>query len=236
MLNTVVSLLAIAYLPGAIIFRLPIAERSRRAALPAEERLFWAVIISIIITTTAAFVLAAMSAFSLRAVVWCDVALAARLALASLGNLRLGPAAPWPTWTAALPAVLIAAGASMYFAAPAAEYVLGGRDPGVYMNEGIQIAQRQSLVTTDRVAAAVPVPSRDLFFPSHADPNYLQSPLHGISSARSRSRHSDRPVPARISDLDCHRVRIGWRHGTRARHCVVGDSGRSRRCTSQEAG
>ena len=62
-------------------------------------------------------------------------------ALASLGNLRLGAAARWPTWTAALPAVLIAAGAWMYFAVPAAEYVLGGRDPGVYMNEGIQIAQ-----------------------------------------------------------------------------------------------
>ena len=54
----------------------------------------------------------------------------------------------------------------MYFAVPAAEYVLGGRDPGVYMSEGIQIAQRRSLVTTDRVAAAVPASTRDLFFPS----------------------------------------------------------------------
>ncbi len=44
----------------------------------------------------------------------------------------------------------------MYFAVPASEYVLGGRDPGVYMNEGIQIAQRRSLDTVDPVAAAVP--------------------------------------------------------------------------------
>ena len=44
MLITIASLIAIAYLPGAIIFRLPLADRSKRAALPAEERLFWAVI------------------------------------------------------------------------------------------------------------------------------------------------------------------------------------------------
>jgi hypothetical protein len=180
MLITVASLIAIAYLPGAVIFRLPLADRSKRAALPAEERVFWAVIISIIVTTTLAFALAAMSAYSLRVLVWCDVALAAGLSLASLGNMRLGQAARRPTWTAALPAVLIAAGASMYFAVPAAEYVLGGRDPGVYMNEGIQIAQTQSLVTTDPIAAAVPVSVRDLFFPSHGDPNYYSVRFMGF--------------------------------------------------------
>jgi hypothetical protein len=180
MLSTLASLIAIAYLPGAVIFRLPMADRSKRTALPAEERLFWAVIISIIVTTTVAFVLAAMSAYSLRAVVWSNVAVAAALALTSLGNLRLGATARMPDWTAVLPAALIAAGATMYFAVPAAEYVLGGRDPGVYMNEGIQIAQSQSLVTTDRVAAAVPASTRDLFFPSYSDPNYYSVRFMGF--------------------------------------------------------
>ena len=45
MLVTILTLLAILYLPGAIIFRLPLANRAKRGALPAEERLFWAVII-----------------------------------------------------------------------------------------------------------------------------------------------------------------------------------------------
>src|SRR5688572_15970569 len=144
MLSTIASLLAIAYLPGAIVFRLPLADRATRAKLPAEERLFWAVIISILVTTTLAFTLAAMSVYSLRMLVWCNVAIAAVLALASLGNLRLGANARLPRWTAVLPAALIAAGVWMYFAVPAAEYVLGGRDPGVYVSEGIQIAQRQS--------------------------------------------------------------------------------------------
>ena len=162
---TIASLVVIAYLPGAVVFRLPIADRAKRAALPADERLFWCVVISIAITTTSAFVLAAMSAYSLTTLVWCNLVLSGVLAAASLGNLRLGPAARKPDWTAAVPAVLIVIGVWMYFAVPAAEYVLGGRDPGIYISEGIQIAQRQSLVTTDAVAAAVPASARNLFFP-----------------------------------------------------------------------
>ena len=180
MLTTIALLIAIGYLPGAIIFRLPIANRSRRASLPAEERLFWAVMISIIVTMTVAFALAALSAYSLTAVAGCNAVLAATLALASRGRLRLGDTARWPRWTAALPAALIAAGAWMYFAVPAAEYVIGGRDPGVYMNEGIQIAQSQSLVTTDRIAAGVPASARDLFFPSYFDPNYYSVRFMGF--------------------------------------------------------
>ena len=180
MLNTIASLIAIAYLPGAVVFRLPIADRSKRAALPADERLFWAIVISIIVTTTVAFVLAAMNMYSLRGLVWCNAVVAAALALAARGNLRLGATARWPNWTAVLPAALIAAGVSMYFAVPAAEYLLGGRDPGVYMSEGIQIAQSRSLVTTDRLASAVPVSTRDLFFPQHFDPHYYSVRFMGF--------------------------------------------------------
>jgi len=179
MLSTIASLIAIAYLPGAVVFRLPIADREKRAALPAEERAFWAVIISVIITTTLAFVLAALGSYSLGALVWCNVALAAGLALASLGKLRLAGASR-PHWTAAIPLLLIAAGGWMYFAAPAAEYVMGGRDPGVYVNEGIQIAQRQSLVTIDPVASAVPASTRALFFPQSVDPNYYSVRFMGF--------------------------------------------------------
>lgn len=177
---TIASLIAIAYLPGAIIFRLPIADRSKRASLPAEERLFWAVIISIVVSTTVAFALAAASTYSLTALTWSNAVLAAALAVASRGRLRLGGAARWPRWTAALPAALIAAGVWMYFAVPAAEYVIGGRDPGVYMNEGIQIAQSQSLVTTDRIATAVPASTRDLFFPSYSNPNFYSIRFMGF--------------------------------------------------------
>src|SRR5688572_26649342 len=119
MLSTIAFLLAIAYLPGAVIFRLPIADRAKRAALPAEERLFWAVILSVALSMTVAFVLAAMSAYSLEWLVGLNVGLAIVLALSSLGDLRLGSVAPWPRWTAGLPAALIAAGVWMFIAVPA---------------------------------------------------------------------------------------------------------------------
>ena len=180
MLITLASLIVIAYLPGAIIFRLPIAARSTRAALPAEERLFWAVMLSVIVSMTVAFALAAMGAYSLTRLVWSNVVVSIALALAAFGNLLLGPAAARPRWDAAVPAALIALGGWMYFGAPAAEYVMGGRDPGVYINEGIQIAQRQSLVTTDGVVAAVPPAARDLFFPSYSDPGYYSIRFMGF--------------------------------------------------------
>jgi hypothetical protein len=162
---TIALLLVVAYVPGALIFRLPIADRAKRAALPPEERLFWMVMLSVIVSTTIALLLAALSAYSLEWLVGFNVALTIVLGLAARGNLRLGSAARWPNQTAIFPAALIALCASMFFAVPASEWVLGGRDPGVYMNSGIQIAQRQSLVTDDRVVADVPAPMRDLFFP-----------------------------------------------------------------------
>lgn len=171
-MSPAVFILAIAYLPGEMAFRLPFFDRSKRAALPAEERLFWAVVTSVIVSSTVAFVLASLGSYTLERLVTVNVVLAIALAAASRGDLRLGPASPRPTWTAALPAALIALGAWMYFAVPASEYVLGGRDPGVYMNEGIQIAQRRSLMTTDEVAAAVPASTRDVFFPMHGQDGY----------------------------------------------------------------
>ena len=177
---TIALLVAIAYLPGAIIFRLPIADRAKRAALPAEERVFWAVVLSIAVSMTIAFLLAAMSMYSLHWVAGINVVGSVILAAASLGNLRLGSAAPRPQWTAALPAALIVLGAWMFFAVPASEWVLGGRDPGVYMNSGIQIAQRQSLVTIDRVIADVPPAMRDLFFPYTRQPGYYGDRFMGF--------------------------------------------------------
>lgn len=177
---TIAFLLAVAYLPGALIFRLPIADRAKRAALPPEERLFWMVMLSVIVSTTAALLLAAMSAYSLEWLAGFNVGLAVMLGLASRGDLRLGSAARWPHRTAMFPAALIALGAWMFFAVPASEWVLGGRDPGVYMNSGIQISQRQSLVTTDRVIADVPAPMRDLFFPYTGQATYYSDRFMGF--------------------------------------------------------
>ena len=182
MLSTVLTLLVILYLPGAIMFRLPLANRAKRGALPAEERLFWAVIVSVIVTTTATFLLAALAAYTLSRVVAFNIAVAAIGALAARGNLKLDRSeragVHWAT--AAIPALLVVLATTMYFAVPPAEWVLGGRDPGVYLNEGIQIAQRRSLMTTDPVVAAVPPAARDLFFPSHESDSYYSTRFMGF--------------------------------------------------------
>jgi hypothetical protein len=80
-------------------------------------------------------------------------------------RLRLGPAAPRPRVTAVVPLALLVLGAWLFF--PTAEYIIGGKDPGTYVVEGVQIAQRGSLTYEDPVVASVPPFTRDLFFPRH---------------------------------------------------------------------
>jgi hypothetical protein len=168
------SLIAIAYLPGALIFRLPVANRPRRAALPADERAFWAVGLSVTITTLVALALAAAGAYTFPRLAGIGVALSVVLLLAGRERLRFTPRAAAPTWTAAMPLALVALGFYLYF--PSSEYVMGGKDPGTYMNEGIQIAQGGSLTIHDPTLAALPEEFRALFLTG--GPADIQEGLH----------------------------------------------------------
>ena len=103
MVQKLIYLALIAYIPGALIFRAPIANRDRRASLPAEERAFWAVIISVLLSTTIALGLAALGVYSLTSLIVGNVVAAIAVALGSFGHIRLGPAAPRPGPTAVFP-------------------------------------------------------------------------------------------------------------------------------------
>src|SRR6185369_10978930 len=94
----------------------------------------------------------------------------AALLLASRLRVRLGAAAPRPGWSAILPLLLLALGVWRFF--PASEYVIGGKDPGTYINEGIQIAQRGTLVLHDPLVSDLPEAGKQLFFPRGLDRNY----------------------------------------------------------------
>jgi hypothetical protein len=155
----------VLWLPGAVLFRVPWLDRDRRASLDAEERLFWAVVLSVAVSLSFVILLAAFNRYSFPRLVMADAGLAAALAAASRLRLRLGAAARWPRLAALVPLALVALGAWLFF--PPAEYIIGGKDPGTYVNEGIQIAQRGSLVVRDPVIAEVPAFARDLFFPQH---------------------------------------------------------------------
>jgi hypothetical protein len=92
--------------------------------------------------------------------------------------LRLGASAPRPGLEVILPLTLVLLGAWRFF--PPAEYVIGGKDPGVYMSEGIQIAQRRGFVLRDPVVSSVPTFARDLFFPSHQRHDYYSLRFMGF--------------------------------------------------------
>ena len=180
MFRTAIALLLIGYLPGALIYRLPVGNRSVREALPAEERAFWNVILSLVCSSIAALALAAARAYTFETLLWADAALAAVLLLVCGRKVRLGRSSPLPSWSAALPMALAILGFSIYFFVPPAEYVTGGKDPGVYVSEGIQIAQRGSLTTRDHVVASLPEQFRDLFFPRSIDPTYYSNRFMGF--------------------------------------------------------
>lgn len=170
MFSTIVLALVVAYVPGALIFRAPLGQRDFRAALAFEERAFWAVVLSLSWSLAAVLVLAGAQVYTFDRLLIANAALSVlALAVWRTGLLYRGTA-PWPTASTVIPLALVALGWWLYF--PAAEYVIGGKDPGTYVNEGVQIAQRGALIVADPVVASVPPPSRDLFFPSHQSPHY----------------------------------------------------------------
>lgn len=164
MVRTALIALLLAYLPGALIFRLPIAERTRRAALSAEERVFWAVAISVTCSSVVAFTLAAIGSFQLERVLLINGGLSLTIALLWRTRLRFAEEAARPTRTAAAPLVLALLAAGIFFLVPPAEYVNGGRDPAVYFNSGIQLARNGSFYIDDPMVRSVPPEYRELFF------------------------------------------------------------------------
>jgi hypothetical protein len=166
----------IAYLPGAVAFRLPWFDRARRAALAADERAYWAVILSVAWSLVVVLGLAGAGRYTFGRLVGIDAGVSLLLLLGWRDRLiyAAGERAPRPSAAALVPLAIVALGCWLYF--PASEYVLGGKDPGTYLNEGIQIAQRGALTIDEPVIASVPESYRALFFP----PTRRQEEYYGL--------------------------------------------------------
>ena len=158
---SLISAIIVVYLPGALVFRIPSDDRWRRSELRPEERTFWAVVISVAISSTIALALAALDLYRFDRLLLVNVVLCVITAGRYRQHLRWDAPARRLGVTALAPAALVCVGLWLYF--PPSEYIIGGKDPGVYMNQGIQIAQRGSLVTRDDLIASLPAASRDLF-------------------------------------------------------------------------
>jgi hypothetical protein len=178
MLRLILSAIAIAYLPGALIFRWPAWDRDRRAALTADERVFWHVVISLAWSLGVVLVLARFDAYRLDSLLWINGGLAALLVVAGRTRLRYVGTAARPGWTVLLPIVLVALGCWRFF--PPAEYIIGGKDPGTYINEGVQIAKTGSMYIREPLVASVPAGSRDLFFHDYQQPWYYSNRFMGF--------------------------------------------------------
>jgi hypothetical protein len=177
LITSFLQILVLGWLPGAAIFRLPVADRPRRAALDAEERVFWAVIISVALSASIVFALAAAGGYTFERLIAADLAIALAAALAARLRLRLENAKRIGL-SALIPLALVLVGLWRFF--PSAEYIVGGKDPGTYINEGVQIAQRATFVYADPVVASVPPFARDLFFPSHQHADYYSLRFMGF--------------------------------------------------------
>ena len=164
LLQQLAAVLLVAWLPGAVLYRLPWAERERRAALAPEERAFWTVVLSAAFSLIVVLGLAVLNEYSLPRLLLVNGAVALAAIARWRGRLRLRPERR-VSLAALIPLALIVLCWTRF--TPPAEYLMGGKDPGTYMNEGIQIAQRGSLLITDPVIASVPSFARDLFFPQH---------------------------------------------------------------------
>ncbi len=178
MIATLVALLLVAYLPGAILYRLPLWHRERRCALDIEERVFWHVNLSIAWSLTVVLALAAAGLYRFEWLLAVNGAVVTAMILIARGRLAYRSQATRPTWTVVLPLCLIVLGVWRFW--PASEYIIGGKDPGVYVNEGVQIAQRGTLVIADHAIAGVPDFARDLFFPSQNRVEYYSPGFMGF--------------------------------------------------------
>ncbi len=201
MMQLALEILLIAWLPGALAMRLPGRSRAYRRALPIDERLFWAILLSVVWSTTIVFALASFDRYTFARLLTINGIASAILlvpALAGIVTTRAGRhvtsgtteppaevgAADLPTtdsrsaWRLVVPAVLVAVGCALYF--PPSEYIIGGKDPGTYINEGIQIAQRGQTVIDDPVVAGLPETFRGLFMPDHGQPTYYSLRFMGF--------------------------------------------------------
>jgi hypothetical protein len=177
MIASVFYALVLGLLPGAAILRLPIVDRHRRETLDPAERVFWAVVISLSISLALVMLLAAAGSYRLRYVLMADALIAAGAVAGARRRLRYERPARATWWTVA-PVALLAL--TVWVFPPPAEYIVGGKDPGVYLNAGVQIAQRGNLIIEDPVVSALPAETRSLFFPQHRGQPYFSNRFMGF--------------------------------------------------------
>ena len=144
-------LLIVAWLPGAALYRAPVVDRAGASPSPRTSGCSRQVILSASSALIIALVLASVGRYRFESVVAGQLVLVLLPLLFWRGRLEVhrGPA-PEPLdrdSAGAHRAVHVA-----IFQAPST--IIAGKDPGTYVNEGVQIAQSGGYVVHDQVVAA----------------------------------------------------------------------------------
>src|SRR6185436_13464813 len=161
---TLIGAALVGYVPGALIYRLPILDHARRGTLWAEERAFWHVLISVAWSLLFVLATAALGVYHYKSLLLTNAALSLAIVVITRGQLWWRGKATKITIAAIVPVAILLLG--LWRFGPGSEYIIGGKDPGVYVNEGFAIARTGALFRQDATVAAVPPAARDLFFPA----------------------------------------------------------------------
>ena len=227
-----------AYLPGALLFRLPVADRARRAALAAEERVFWHVILSVgVVARGGARARGARRATRFERLL---VANADRLwrwsSSRGRGRLRLSRRRRARSVDGRCCRSRSSRSASWRFFPPS-EYIIGGKDPGTYINEGhsdraARLARDPRSGRRRRARAG----ARSCSFRRTSSSRTTASGSWGSSSRDPRRGDGHRPVSAPVSGVDRDRLRPRRPHRRAAGRRRLGDPRPASPCTSPARG
>jgi hypothetical protein len=180
-----------AALSGLVLFLVPgllflaWLSREERAALPFDEALFLLVAVSVLPTAWLGLALAEAGRFSLTLAAGLVAALAALLAL--LFRCRLGPPLPRPQGAAEVVPALVVLAVSFALHARPSEYLLGGRDPGVYVAAMAHIGRTGGIAYVDPVVLSVPAQDVRLFYRNPDDSDYTWGRFSGFRLERPQT-------------------------------------------------
>jgi hypothetical protein len=179
----VLASLALFLLPGLVF--LALVRRYEHAAVALDEALFLTVAVSVGWSAWLALMLAELGRFSLVTAGAATAVLAAMAAL--LGRTRLAWPFPRPRGAAqVVPAAVVLLVAFVLQARPT-EYLLGGRDPGVYVAAMGVIGRTGGIAHTDPTVRAIPPEDVALFYRNPDAPDFTWARFAGFPLESPRS-------------------------------------------------
>ena len=183
-----------AYLPGALLFRLPVADRARRAGLGADERVFWHVMLSVAWSLARRARARRAGAYRFdRLLALNGVALRSLIVVGGRTRLALSRRrARGLRWTVVLPDRRSIVARPLAVLSRRRNTSSAARIPARTSTRASRSRSAARSSSDDPVVAAVPRRARDLFFPTIGLQPTTKPAVHGLLRA-------EHPTTARSS-------------------------------------